>query len=103
MKAYLLTDADSETIALTNVPVPTPGPGELLVRLQAIGVGIHDSYFLPPGAAGALPIGIEGAGVVEEIGGEVPGYHPGTGSRSSTSCSPRVGPGPSSRWSMRTR
>ncbi|MDN5820792.1 MAG: NADP-dependent oxidoreductase, partial [Brachybacterium sp.] len=77
MKAYLLTAPDSETITLTDVPVPEPGPGELLVRLEAIGVGIHDSYFLPPDAAGSLPIGIEGAGVVEEVGSEVTDHRRG--------------------------
>ena len=77
MKAFVLTGPNSDVITLTDVPVPAPGPGELLVRLQAIGVGIHDSYFLPPNAAGTLPIGIEGAGVVEEIGSEIADHRRG--------------------------
>lgn len=41
-----------------------------------MGVGIHDSYFLPNDAKYPFPIGIEAAGVIEEIGSEVRGHRP---------------------------
>lgn len=60
-----------------SIEVPRVGPGELLVRLSAVGVGIHDSYFLPHDAPHPFPIGIEGAGVIEEVAGDVGEYRPG--------------------------
>ncbi len=77
MKAFVLPSAQSQTVELAQVPVPQIGADELLVRVQAVGVGIHDSYFLPPGITYPFPIGIEAAGVVEEVGADVTQYAPG--------------------------
>jgi NADPH2:quinone reductase len=57
-----------------DVPKPSPGPGEILIRHDAVGLNYIDVYFrtglytLP-----TLPavIGQEGAGVVEEVGPDV--------------------------------
>jgi NADPH:quinone reductase-like Zn-dependent oxidoreductase len=57
--------------------VPDISNDELLVRVQAIGVGIHDSYFLPQGHAYPFPIGIEAAGTIEKVGDQVSEYRPG--------------------------
>jgi NADPH2:quinone reductase len=53
-----------------DIPVPTPGPGEILVRNQAIGLNFIDTYQrsgLYPIAFPAV-LGGEAAGVVEAIG-----------------------------------
>jgi NADPH2:quinone reductase len=63
-----------------QVPKPEPGPGELLIRHEAIGLNYIDIYFrtglykMPH-----LPavLGQEGAGVVEAIGADVTGFTPG--------------------------
>ena len=52
---------------------PTVAMDELLDQVHAVGVGVHDSHFLPPDTP--YPIGIEGAGVV--IDSDVPGHYPG--------------------------
>jgi NADPH2:quinone reductase len=62
-----------EVLQLVEVPTPTPGPTEVLVRVAAAGLNFIDVYHrtglyplpLP------LPIGLEGAGTVEQVGGAV--------------------------------
>lgn len=78
MKAAVISDAGTGRVELTTVAIPSNGADELLVRTKAIGVGIHDSYFLPAGISTPFPIGIEAAGVVEEVGSELSHrYRPG--------------------------
>ena len=77
MKAFVLTHPGAADIELADVALPKIAADELLVRVHAIGVGIHDSYFLPPDAAYPYPIGIEAAGVIESVGGEVQDRRPG--------------------------
>lgn len=77
MKAYTKLSASSEQIELGNVGVPQISADEILVRVKAIGVGIHDSYFLPADAQYPYPIGIEAAGVVEKVGSGVSAYEAG--------------------------
>lgn len=103
MKAFVTQDPAASTIRLAEVAVPRVGADELLVRLQAVGVGIHDSSFLPPDAGDLFPIGVEGAGVVEEVGAASWSTAPATGSPSSVRCRRRVEPGPSTPWSTRAR
>lgn len=69
-----------DVLELIERDVPTPGPGEVLVRNHAIGLNFIETYFreglyAPP----ALPssLGTEGAGVVEAIGEGVEGLRPG--------------------------
>lgn len=59
-----------ETLALEDLPVPKPGKGEALVRLEAIGVNFIDIYQRMGLYRSALPFtpGNEGAGIVEETG-----------------------------------
>lgn len=47
------------------------------MKVKAVGVGIHDSYFLPREMSYPYPIGIEAAGVVAQAGDAVTGYAPG--------------------------
>jgi NADPH2:quinone reductase len=59
-----------ETLAMEELPVPKPGKGEALVRLEAIGVNFIDVYQRMGLYRSALPFtpGNEGAGVVEDTG-----------------------------------
>jgi NADPH2:quinone reductase len=57
----------------------TPGPGELLVRHEAVGLNFIDTYFRSGLYHAPLPAGIgsEAAGVVETIGEGVGGFREG--------------------------
>lgn len=62
-----------EVLALAEFLTPTPGPDDVLVRTEAIGVNFIDIYHrrgLYP-LPSPLPIGQEGAGVIERVGGAV--------------------------------
>jgi NADPH:quinone reductase-like Zn-dependent oxidoreductase len=70
-----------ETLRLTDLAEPSPGPGELLVRVRAAAVNypdvliIEDKYqFKPPRP---FAPGGEIAGEVEAVGEEVVGWKPG--------------------------
>src|SRR5699024_4962983 len=71
MQAFVARSAGATAVEFADVPVPRIDEDELLVRVRAIGVGIHDSYFLPPEARFPFVVGIEAAGVVEEVGRQV--------------------------------
>lgn len=77
MRAFVIPTPGSRTVELAEVPHPRIGPNELLVQVHAVGVGIHDSYFLPTNAHYPYPIGIEAAGVVVEVGSGARGSSPG--------------------------
>jgi propanol-preferring alcohol dehydrogenase len=75
MKAAVVTDFHTP-LEITNVPVPEPGPGQALVRIEASGV-CHTDIHAARGdwpVKPALPFipGHEGVGVVEVLG---PGDH----------------------------
>lgn len=59
-----------EVLKLAEVPVPSPGPGEILVRNAAVGLNFIDVYQRSGLYALPLPSGLgkESAGVVEAIG-----------------------------------
>ncbi len=77
MTALVIPSAHDQTITFAQVAVPNVAADELLVEVKAVGVGIHDSYFLPRERSYPFPIGIEAAGVVAQIGSAVIGYVPG--------------------------
>lgn len=77
MRAIAKRSGDPDDLVLQDVPIPEIGEDELLVKLRAVGVGIHDSYFLPSDVAYPYPIGIEGAGTVADVGSGVTSYEPG--------------------------
>ncbi len=66
---------EADVLALATGPVPTPKPDEVLIRVQAAGVNRPDvaqrqgAYPPPPGASPIL--GLEVAGEVVAIGGQV--------------------------------
>lgn len=67
-----------EGLAVGHRPVPTPGTGEVLVRVAAAGVNRADimqrqgRYPPPPGASDVL--GLEVSGEVAAVGDEAPGW-----------------------------
>lgn len=77
MRAIVKRSAQPDDIALTTVPVPDVNDCQLLVRIRAIGVGIHDGYYLPETIDYPYPIGIEAAGTIEKIGVKVTNYQVG--------------------------
>ncbi len=64
--------AFNEPLALREVPIPTPGPGETLVRILAAGVcgsDVHMWRGQDPRTPLPITLGHEGVGQVVEIGG----------------------------------
>jgi NADPH2:quinone reductase len=59
-----------EELQLVDVPVGEPGPGEIRIRHQAIGLNFIDVYQRTGLYPNPLPLtlGMEGAGVVEAVG-----------------------------------
>ena len=60
----------TEVLQHVDVAEPRPGPGEALVELKAIGVNFADTYTrtgVRPTSLPAIP-GVEGAGVVSQLG-----------------------------------
>lgn len=72
-----------EVLTIDDVSVPTPGPGEVLVRVKAAAIQPFDRRVrsgnlpLPPNAALPITTGNELAGIVEAIGPDVQGFAPG--------------------------
>ncbi|MEE8242018.1 MAG: alcohol dehydrogenase catalytic domain-containing protein, partial [candidate division NC10 bacterium] len=60
----------SEVLTLEDLPTPQPGPGQALVKIEAIGLNFIDVYQRTGLYPAPLPrlMGVEGAGVVEAIG-----------------------------------
>lgn len=82
MKAMRVTKAgDTSVLRLEDMPKPTPGTGEALVRLHTIGVNFADIYMRNGSARVPVPFpftpGIEGAGTVESVGDGVTEVKPG--------------------------
>lgn len=73
-------DAATRTLSVTDVPVPVPGPAEVLVEVRACGICLSDVHLLDGTLPGPLPVvtpGHEAAGVVAQVGGLVAGWQPG--------------------------
>jgi NADPH:quinone reductase len=68
-----------EVLQLEDVPDPIPGPGEAVVRLEAIGVNFVEIYHRRGLYSSQLPFtpGTEGAGTVVSVGPDVTGLRPG--------------------------
>ncbi len=62
-----------EALTFDDVPEPTPGAGQALVKLAAAGVNFIDVYFRTGTYKAPLPLilGLEGAGVVTAVGAGV--------------------------------
>lgn len=79
MKAVRLV-RPGQPLELHDVPVPVPGPGDVLVRVKAAGI-CHSDVHYRAGISSVAPLpmtlGHEVAGVVEQIGGAVKTTKPG--------------------------
>ncbi|GHO99901.1 NADPH:quinone reductase [Reticulibacter mediterranei] len=66
-----------ERLTLMEMPKPVPGPGEVLIRIQASGVGLWDVK-VRRGQMGEssfpLVLGWESAGTIEQVGTNVTGF-----------------------------
>lgn len=70
-----------EVLRLEEIPDPSPGAGQLLIDIRAVGVNPVETY-VRKGTYAALPPlpytpGTDAAGVVEEVGDGVTGFRPG--------------------------
>jgi NADPH2:quinone reductase len=68
-----------EVLETAELSIPVPGPGQILIRIEAIGVNFIEIYFRKGTYKAALPLvpGSEAAGTVEELGSGVNGFKPG--------------------------
>lgn len=92
MKSFALPHSGASDPEFMEIPAPrvTEGDGLILVEVRAVGVGIHDSVFLPPDPQYPYAIGIEGAGTIV-AGTSSRGLGPGSRVAFVSSLSPRGG------------
>lgn len=79
MKAVrVIPGADGGRVEIQDIPVPTPGPGEVLVKVHAVGLNRGEIKYIAEHRSGAtMTNGVEFAGTVEAVGAEVTGWKPG--------------------------
>lgn len=75
MRAAIITAPDKTEIV--DVPIPSVGPNDVLVRIRACGICGSDTLYISVGGLpprnGCMPIGHEPAGEVVEVGSDVSG------------------------------
>jgi NADPH:quinone reductase len=82
MLAIAITQFGSpQVLQPVTLPDPTPGPGEVLIRVLAAGVARADvlqrkGHYPPPPGASEIP-GLDAAGVIEAAGSQVISWQPG--------------------------
>ncbi len=71
--------AEKEPVRVVTIEVPDPGPGEVLVGVQACGVCHTDLHYREGGINDDFPflLGHEAAGIVEQVGPDVTSVAPG--------------------------
>jgi NADPH2:quinone reductase len=80
MKAIQIREIGGpEVLQLVELPIPAPGPGQVLIRVEAIGVNFIEIYFRKGQYKATLPMtpGSEAAGTVEELGPGVNSFKAG--------------------------
>lgn len=72
MHALVLTPAN-KTVQLRNLPVPIPGPNELLVKVHAVALNPVDEHYVfhPIAEQEERIIGTDFAGIVVDVGEEL--------------------------------
>ena len=75
----VIARAKGEPVSIETIEVPDPGPGEVLVGIQACGVCHTDLHYREGAINDEFPflLGHEAAGVVEEVGEGVTNVAPG--------------------------
>jgi len=69
--------AKTKKLELTEVPVPEPGPREVVVKVQACGICLSDVHLIDGSLAPVaeeVTVGHESAGVIAEVGSDVRGW-----------------------------
>ena len=68
-----------EVLQLVELEIPEPGPGQVLIRVEAVGVNFIEIYFRKGVYKATLPLtpGSEAAGTVEKLGPGVSGFEEG--------------------------
>ena len=68
-----------EVLELSELEIPEPGPGQVLIRVEAVGVNFIEIYFRKGVYKATLPLtpGSEAAGTVEKLGPGVSGFEEG--------------------------
>ena len=77
MRAIQITQTGGpEVLTLTDLPIPIPGAGQVLVKIAATGVNFIEIYFREGRYKAPLPLvpGSEAAGTVEQLGPGVEGF-----------------------------
>lgn len=82
MRAMELRDWNVDSIVLAERPKPSPGPGQVLIRMQAASLNYRDTVMAKRGygrRSGNLPLVLcsDGAGTVEAVGAGVTRVKPG--------------------------
>jgi NADPH2:quinone reductase len=80
MRAIQITSTGGpEVLTLMHLPDPTPGAGEVLVKVEACGVNFIDTYLREGRYAARLPLtlGQEAAGTIVSLGDQVTGFQAG--------------------------
>ena len=78
MRALMLHDYNR--LEFTDVPDPSPGPGDIVVRIRACGICGSDIHGFDGSSGRRIPpliMGHEASGVVESVGDEVEQFTPG--------------------------
>ncbi|HSP96359.1 MAG TPA: zinc-binding dehydrogenase [Candidatus Dormibacteraeota bacterium] len=74
-------DRARRQLTVQDVPVPEPGPGEVLVRVEACGICLSDVHMIegtmPPPALEQVTPGHEAAGTIAQMGPGVTFWQPG--------------------------
>ena len=73
-------DGATRSLVVKDVPIPTPGPSEVLVRVEACGICLSDVHLIDGTLPAMLPEvtpGHEAAGTIESVGDQVPVWQPG--------------------------
>ena len=78
MRAAVLTEFNKDW-QLQTLPDPRPAPGQVLIRIEAVGVNFIELYFRKGTYKATLPFvpGSEAAGTVEKLGPGVTGFEEG--------------------------
>lgn len=78
-QAFIEQTGGPEVIQWREVDLPAPGPGEVLLRQEAIGLNFIDTYFRTGLYPARLPtgLGVEAAGVIEVVGEGVQAFKAG--------------------------
>lgn len=78
-QAFIETTGGPEVIQWHEVDLPQPGPGEILIRHEAVGLNYIDTYFRTGLYPAGMPsgLGMEAAGVIEAVGDGVQHLKPG--------------------------